>query len=137
MHARAIDDAAVSAHLDAELLLAANGDRDTGVAEGGDAPAADARVRVDAADDDASDATGSEIEWTTENWACCDRCDKWRRLPPGVAYCAEALPDQWFCEMNPNTQRNTCEKPEERMSRGEVWEEGNEVGEESEEGDEA
>jgi len=31
------------------------------------------------------------------------------------------LPEQWYCYMNPNTQRNTCEKPEERMCKGEVW----------------
>ena len=28
----------------------------------------------------------------TYNWACCDRCQKWRRLPDGPEYAAEALP---------------------------------------------
>jgi hypothetical protein len=77
----------------------------------------------DSDDDASSDVTGSEVEWTKENWACCDRCDKWRRLPPGVEYCDDALPEQWYCEMNPNSQRNSCEKPEERMARVEIWEE--------------
>ena len=88
---------------------------------------------ADYGDDDSSSdaATEDEPEWTTENWAQCDKCDKWWRLPAGVGYCAEALPEQWFCSYNPNTQRNSCEKPEERMVRGEIWEGegGREVGE--------
>ena len=55
------------------------------------------------------------------NWAQCDRCEKWRRLPAGPEYEETALPEKWFCYMNPNTQRNSCEKPEERMARNEVW----------------
>ena len=59
----------------------------------------------------------------TFNWAQCDRCEKWRRLPDGKEYEAENLPSEWFCEMNPNTQRNSCDKPEERMGRDETWDE--------------
>ena len=66
-------------------------------------------------------------------WVACDRCEKWRRLPDGPEYEEAALPEQWFCYMNPNTQRNTCEKPEERMERNEIWEEGDEEAEEEEE----
>ena len=49
----------------------------------------------------------------------------------GDEYKAENLPDQWFCEMNQG-ERNSCDKPEERMGKGEVWseDEGEEEGEE-------
>ena len=34
---------------------------------------------------------------------------------------ADNLPAEWFCEMNPDGRRNTCQKPEERMEGGEEW----------------
>ena len=55
----------------------------------------------------------------SDAWVQCDHCLKWRRLPDTQEYEAGALPDQWFCHMNPNTRRNSCELPEERMGRGE------------------
>lgn len=33
----------------------------------------------------------------TENWVCCDRCEKWRLLPPRVG--TEQLPTKWRCKM--------------------------------------
>ena len=36
-------------------------------------------------------------------------------------YDETALPEKWFCDMNPNSQCNTCEKPEEQMAGNEVW----------------
>ena len=62
----------------------------------------------------------SESEDATCNWAQCDQCGKWRRLPLEDAFSPENLPDEWFCHMNPNGQRNTCDKPEERMAKEEV-----------------
>ncbi|KAL6532239.1 hypothetical protein OROGR_014209 [Orobanche gracilis] len=32
-----------------------------------------------------------------ENWVACDRCEKWRLLPPGTK--SEDLPDKWVCSM--------------------------------------
>ena len=63
-----------------------------------------------------------EEEEDTINWACCDKCGKWRRLPAGEEYGAEALGDgEWFCTMNPDGRRNTCQKPVERFEdEGEV-----------------
>ena len=83
----------------------------------------------------------TDEEPETCNWAQCDRCEKWRRLPAGPEYEETALPEKWFCYMNPNTQRNSCEKPEERMARNEVWgvdeeEEDEEDEEEEEDGEE-
>ena len=50
-------------------------------------------------------------------WAACDRCNKWRRLPRSVA--ASSLPDPWYCEMSTwDEQRNRCEVPEERLRYG-------------------
>ena len=50
-------------------------------------------------------------------WAACDRCNKWRRLPRSVA--ASSLPDPWYCEMNTwDEQRNRCEVAEERLRYG-------------------
>ena len=75
--------------------------------------------------DDSEDEEGEEEgeeEEDTSNWACCDKCGKWRRLPAGEEYCAEALGDgEWFCTMNPDGRRNTCQKPEERFGPDEKW----------------
>ncbi|XP_056611493.1 MORC family CW-type zinc finger protein 3a isoform X1 [Triplophysa dalaica] len=46
-----------------------------------------------------------------QNWAQCDECQKWRKLPDGIDM--DRLPDKWFCRMNPDTERRGCEKPEE------------------------
>ena len=53
----------------------------------------------------------------TSEWAGCDRCSKWRRLPRSVA--ASSLPDPWYCEMSTwDVARNRCEVPEERLRYG-------------------
>ena len=45
------------------------------------------------------------------NWVQCDRCSKWRLLPPTVK--TEILPDRWFCELNRHDpMRNTCDAAE-------------------------
>jgi hypothetical protein len=44
-------------------------------------------------------------------WVQCERCDKWRKLPPG-----EPLPDNdiWHCELNTwNIGRSACDAPQE------------------------
>jgi len=85
--------------------------------------AAEEATRGVGGSDSEGSCTDSEAEqWTEVNWAQCDKCDKWRRLPPGPEYCDAALPEKWFCSMNPNSKRNTCLKPEERMGTDEVWE---------------
>lgn len=33
----------------------------------------------------------------TENWVCCDKCETWRLLPPGVE--VDQLPKKWSCKM--------------------------------------
>ena len=60
-------------------------------------------------------------EQTAHNWACCDVCDKWRRLPDGPRYEANSLPDKWTCEMHPD--KWTCSHPEESMDFDEEWDE--------------
>ncbi|KOO25319.1 hypothetical protein Ctob_008436 [Chrysochromulina tobinii] len=77
---------------------------------------------MDEVDCEAEEGTDSEADWVEENWACCDKCEKWRRLPAGPEYCDAALPEKWFCYMNPNTHRNSCDKREERMGVDEIWE---------------
>mmetsp|Transcript_9994 Transcript_9994/g.12711 ORF Transcript_9994/g.12711 Transcript_9994/m.12711 type:complete len:530 (-) Transcript_9994:133-1722(-) len=37
-------------------------------------------------------------EAESQNWVQCEKCEKWRRLPPRI--CAEDLPDVWYCSMN-------------------------------------
>ena len=45
-------------------------------------------------------------------WACCDTCQKWRKLPLHVQ--KDTLSDQWFCVMNIwDNQHNFCEAEEE------------------------
>ena len=60
------------------------------------------------------------------NWAQCDRCEKWRRLPDGPLFKPDALPEHWYCYMNPDGRRNTCDASEEG-EEGEVGEEGEEA----------
>ena len=49
-------------------------------------------------------------------WACCDLCDKWRRVPGSEA----DLPDRWVCGDHPSGCL-TCETPEEEMEEEEKW----------------
>ncbi|XP_077072665.1 MORC family CW-type zinc finger protein 3a [Siphateles boraxobius] len=46
-----------------------------------------------------------------QNWAQCDNCLKWRKLPDGID--VNKLPEKWFCRLNPNPQFRRCEEPEE------------------------
>lgn len=80
-------------------------------------------------DDESEESEGEEEEHF--NWACCDRCGKWRRLPAGKEYEEAALPETWFCEFSPDNKRNACAKPEERMGKNEVWGERDDESEES------
>ncbi|XP_039511786.1 MORC family CW-type zinc finger protein 3a [Pimephales promelas] len=46
-----------------------------------------------------------------QNWAQCDDCQKWRKLPDGIDM--NKLPENWFCRLNPDPQFRRCEEPEE------------------------
>ena len=50
-------------------------------------------------------------------WAQCDRCSKWRRLPPGMAPSEEGW---WECSMNAKKALNDCSYPEEAMEENEL-----------------
>ena len=62
----------------------------------------------------------------TCNWAQCDRCGKWRRLPDACKW--RRLPEQWFCNMNPDRKANFCDAPEHQMEADEVWDVCPEIG---------
>ena len=49
-------------------------------------------------------------------WVACDRCSKWRRLPPRKG----RMPKTWFCEMNPDSDFNSCAVAEEELDDVEV-----------------
>ena len=51
------------------------------------------------------------------SWAQCDKCSKWRRLPPGLEPSEDAY---WECSMNPKRSLNTCEAAEEEMAENEL-----------------
>ena len=56
----------------------------------------------------------SELENLLEHdsWVQCDRCDKWRMLPP-EADNIDNLPEKWFCELNElDPERSTCDAAE-------------------------
>ncbi|KAG1668990.1 hypothetical protein FOA52_000583 [Chlamydomonas sp. UWO 241] len=45
-----------------------------------------------------------------ELWAQCDKCQKWRLLPPGSTPPSDNVP--WFCTLNPDILRNRCDAAE-------------------------
>lgn len=48
---------------------------------------------------------------TAEQWAQCEipSCQKWRLLPPGTVLNEN---EPWYCHMNPDPQKNSCDAPE-------------------------
>ena len=76
-----------------------------------------------ASGDEAADEGAADAEAL---WVQCEKCDKWRRLLAGTP-----APDEetaWFCSMNPDEDRNTCEAEEESMPEdGGAEEEGEEA----------
>ena len=57
--------------------------------------------------------TARELEDIAEMdlWVQCDKCDKWRLLPPGMQN--EMIPDEWYCSMNVlDPERSTCDAKE-------------------------
>ena len=51
---------------------------------------------------------GDNVEWVQ-----CEKCDKWRKLPPHI--CADELPDVWYCSLNTwNADSASCESPEDK-----------------------
>ena len=46
-------------------------------------------------------------------WVQCEKCDKWRKLPPHIS--ADELPDVWYCSMNTwNPGAASCSAPEDK-----------------------
>lgn len=60
----------------------------------------------------------------SQNWAKCDKCDKWRRLPRGVKFTNAHLPEEWNCSLNPHPLQNRCSDVEEQMQSDEEWDGG-------------
>ena len=66
-----------------------------------------------------SSSSSSAAEKDTDDrvWVQCNTCDKWRALPSTVD--PAKLPDIWYCELNVyDSERNTCEAPEESYNEG-------------------
>uniref|UniRef100_A0A3B0NA46 CW-type Zinc Finger, putative n=1 Tax=Theileria annulata TaxID=5874 RepID=A0A3B0NA46_THEAN len=60
--------------------------------------------------DEAPDLAAPPV--TVENWAQCENCKKWRRLPLTVD--TDQLPDTWVCSLNVwDPAYNSCNVPEE------------------------
>ncbi|TYZ59236.1 hypothetical protein PybrP1_001481 [[Pythium] brassicae (nom. inval.)] len=52
------------------------------------------------------------IKKTVLEWAQCEKCNKWRKLPQHIK--SSTLPDKWFCSMNHwDPVRASCSVPEE------------------------
>ena len=79
----------------------------TGGGDGGSSGAAANTAEESSGEEgEEEESSSSDDEPETLNWAQCDRCEKWRRLPDGEEYSSEQLPEKWYCEMNPNSQRS-------------------------------
>ncbi|KAL7581057.1 hypothetical protein ACA910_005860 [Epithemia clementina (nom. ined.)] len=50
-------------------------------------------------------------------WVQCEKCDKWRKLPPEIS--ADELPEVWYCAMNTwNPASASCSAPEDKAEAG-------------------
>lgn len=50
-----------------------------------------------------------------DKYVCCEKCEKWRRIPSHVN--ENELPDKWLCSMNIwDPLRNSCDTPEENFA---------------------
>ena len=50
-------------------------------------------------------------------WVQCEKCDKWRKLPPHIS--ADELPEVWYCSMNTwNPASASCSAPEDKAEAG-------------------
>lgn len=50
-------------------------------------------------------------------WVCCDKCDKWRRVPQDYDLTEfQSSKRKWYCSMNPDKKRNRCQVPEDDWS---------------------
>jgi hypothetical protein len=59
-----------------------------------------------------SGATTSGIKKTVLEWAQCEKCNKWRKLPQHIK--SSTLPDKWYCSMNRwDPSHAKCSVPEE------------------------
>lgn len=65
------------------------------------------RSRKKQKSDAGSDDVGEDV------WVQCDECQKWRRLPPRTVIDDNA---KWYCAMNPDTERQSCDVPEENYN---------------------
>jgi CW-type Zinc Finger len=67
---------------------------------------------------EASTVVGISVPTPTDDgenleWVQCEKCDKWRKLPPHVS--ADDLPDVWTCDMNNwNPSSASCDAPEDK-----------------------
>jgi CW-type Zinc Finger len=60
-----------------------------------------------------SASQGQSEEADNLEWVQCEKCDKWRKLPPHVS--ADDLPDVWYCSMNGwNPSSASCDAPEDK-----------------------
>lgn len=63
------------------------------------------RKRKERQDED-SESSNEDVN----NWVQCFSCKKWRIIPNHITI--SSLPDRWYCHMNVDSKRNTCDAPE-------------------------
>lgn len=63
------------------------------------------RKRKERQDED-SESSNEDVN----NWVQCFSCKKWRIIPNHITI--SSLPDRWYCHMNVDLKRNTCDAPE-------------------------
>lgn len=67
-------------------------------------------VRLESSAAAVETSEAGEDHGEADTWVQCERCEKWRRLPPSSS---SALPEHWFCELNPDRAFASCEVAEE------------------------
>lgn len=70
------------------------------------------RPRRSAINESAPPSSTAQEEADNVEWVQCEKCDKWRKLPPHIS--ADDLPNVWYCSLNTWNETLCCEDPEDK-----------------------
>lgn len=98
---------------DADPKTSGSSKKKVGINEGTDNLEAGAKARRGRPRRTSVPVKESSAEAENLEWVQCEKCNKWRKLPPYIA--SDDLPDVWTCDMNTwNPSSASCDAPEDK-----------------------